>query len=140
MWTLRSKSKSVDIKLNFHVKLLNFDLNSSTQNSTKTLRKSQIGNFTSLTKMKSLLGYFTLTFKFNYFCSHLRKFEFRIFYRICFAKFQQTRKYRIYSGLNSNMKKNISSFWNSKPENPEIKSFRIAFFHSVCHFPFFPSV
>jgi len=61
---------------------------------------------------------------------HFSIFEYRILYRTCFAKFPRIRKYRIYSGLNSNMKKkNVSSF--AKMENPEKKSFRIALLDSI---------
>ena len=48
-----------------------------------------------------------LTCKFDYFRSHFSIFEYRILYRTCFAKFPRIRKYRIYSGLNSNMKKKL---------------------------------
>jgi len=41
------------------------------------------------------------------FSSLFREFEFRIYFRICFAKFLRIRKYRINSGLYSNMEKNL---------------------------------
>ncbi len=46
------------------------------------------------------------TFKFDYFCSHLCTFKYSILYRTCFVKLPLIRKYRIYSGFNSNMEKN----------------------------------
>jgi len=64
-----------------------------------------------------------LMFKFDYFHTHLSKFEYRIFYRTCFTKFPRIQKYRIYSGLNSNMKKTVLSF--AKSENPGKKSFAL---------------
>ncbi len=56
-------------------------------------------------------------------CIH-ENHEFRDYFRTCFAKFPRIRKYQIYTGLNSNMEKNVSSL--AKMENPEKNSFRIA--------------
>jgi len=54
-------------------------------------------------RLQSLFSF--LTCKFDYFRSHFSIFEYRILYHTCFAKFPRIQKYRIYSGLNLNMKK-----------------------------------
>jgi len=46
-------------------------------------------------------------------------------YHTCFAKFPRIRKYRIYSRLNLNMKKNILAF--AKMENPEKNPFALPY-------------
>ena len=47
-----------------------------------------------------------MTCKFDYFRNNFSTFEYRILYRTSSAKLPDVRKYRIYSGLNSNLEKN----------------------------------
>ncbi len=47
----------------------------------------------------------TVVLYFEHFRSHFCEFKFYIYFRIWFAKFLWTRKYRIFYGLNMNMKK-----------------------------------
>jgi len=63
-------------------------------------------------------------FKFDYCHSNLSTFEYRILYRTCSAKLPRTQKYRIYSGLNSNLEKNRFVFRETRKSGK--KSFRIA--------------
>ncbi len=54
---------------------------------------------------KSLFSYRTC--KFEYFCTVVPYFEFRIYFRICFAKFSRVRKHCLFFGSNSNKKINL---------------------------------
>jgi hypothetical protein len=55
--------------------------------------------YVSYAKTDYNVGISSQTFKFDYFRNYFRTFEFRISFRICFAKFSRTRKSRLISGL-----------------------------------------